>query len=1257
MTSKKTTSEILSFKRLKTIYKPKIIDSPDNVIYNALFKLEKLLDNAIFPMYSFEPQNDIVYINEVTSIRNKNKEARKVEQEKKLPNQALIKNTCFQCFENINQCFAFMPNLFQKDTDFVRISNEMVDNFKSMLKPPETVSRVYVMPHLLAYAASFKKLERKKQVSYGIMMERLTSGPSIPIIDKPWNAYQISFYQALLLCKLTNTDIDRQIVVDYMMSWESNTPSVLDYRFFILSNNSFFHERMERYYDSFMSRRGPVAFFQDFIFINRPYYCREKSIGFLSARWLLPFNLSSVFSASEIGIFSTINQKNIVEEDTIVHKLNYDLQNHALYVVKRSTMYDVVINARDDAPVIEQFDLPKMNIEVDESAVDDISFTPAIDFDQKTIVFNIKDYEGMIDKNNGLGVSQQVIRDQQTIREHIRHTKALSEVFKSEYTKQDIFKGRYYSRNLLPQDFNMVRDYNRRLMINEIFHQWSRDLLVIDIMKDYIMRIEQNTSAKEPISFVHEVFIKPAMLNEFDRIMLNNDYVFFETIQPSYSQLLRTFANAPLTTDDIMIRYFLFLNSIYDICLTTMRIDVSYLQINTDMDVIVKHIRKFTSSLIVNWVSIWLIMQNIPYDEGYDMINSQHVFNKKMLPLMYVNECIPIQRKYYNRTNCFSSKLAKNDEYMWSNTRDYISGNYHALSDFLNRQIDLAKLSFFKSSYAIYTEKVNQIGVIDPKRYFLYKNRLLNEKMVSNLISITMRNVDNHIESKKNLRDLCHLFSPVKEKDGISKVQNMIDFYMACIDQMNCYMQYMMLKGNEFIKQFTPQSQKNTRAGAVYINSYVNTDGDPIDEPRRVQFENILNKPRRTRESVPTWLFEFNPNLQKLEIELSYIKTMLSNYQRPDINQLAFFIDVVLIEYPSNDNDRIIDILPLISEITDALHDMIRNHHIVDIVYATQKTDIMNTALEEFVDIYVIDTARAENNLFRRYIKAREHFDPMTLNTIKSRQEKLERWIFIEKYVSHHYKVVDEFYKIMDTVQLNTVGIDSENVITRFMHSLYESNNFINRDLPIAMNKHHEMIERNIALAAIDRNRLRDYIEEKKTIVELSNFSYLFKSRSSGVRYSHNITSLPVIHARWEITIRNVSLQQSINHYDQLLIRVDPDISAIDTQGMYKVHLPYLPDNMLKYVSDHETCFMYANLVLSLIKPPVDVDSIEEEQDLVTYPPLSLPGSSVTILGHNAIEADPDQVYQRINRFNNFMYINQPEELFFLHINLVQELI
>lgn len=1262
MSSKKAVNEVLSFKRLKSKFKPKIIDAPAEEfgIYNALSKLERLLDDAIFPIYSFEPQLDITNITKVTQVKNKNKEARKVEQKENMKTNVLIKQTCFQCFENVNQCFAYLPNLFQKDTDFLKIDNDLIDSLKIMIRPPETVSRVYNMPHFLAYAMHFRKLERKKQVSYGIMMERLTSGPSIPIIDKPWNAYQQSFLHAMMLCKLTNVDVDRQFIVEYMMSWESNTPSVLDYRFFLLSIKKFFHHRMKQYYQSFRnSRRGPIVFYQDFLFQHRPYYCNERSIGFLSSRWILPFDISSVFSASEIGVFSTLNTNNITTEDTIVHKINYDIRDPSLFVIKKSSLYDVTSIREDEKPNIEMLNLSKMNTEVDESVVDEISFIPSLNFDQKTIVFNIKDYEPIEGSINALGISQQVLKDKKSISDRIFYLKKLSKTYRSNHVKQDIFKGRYYSYDLIPQDMSFSRDYDRRLMANEMFHQWSRDLFSIEIMKDYIVKIEEQTRSKTPIAIVHEIFIKPAMLNEFDRIMLNDQYVFSDVIQPAPSSLLRTLANMPITSDDVMIRYFLFLNNIYEICLTTMRVDTIYLQINTDILMVIKHIRKFPPSIIVNWVSIWLIMQNIPYNDGFDVQNSQYIFNKKMLPLLYQNECLPIRRKYYNKTTCFSSLLAKNDDYMWANTRDYVNGKYHNLVDYFNRQIDLAKLSFFKLSYSIVSDRDNQIGVIDPKRYFLYKNRLFmqdDHQLTQTLVNLTNRNIMNYVDSVDRLKELCHLLSPVK-KDNIINIQNMIDFYMACINQMNCYMQYMIMRGNEFIKRLAPLYEPKQKAGAVYISSNVDSEGNPISQPRLVQFENILDKPRRTKENIPSWLFEYNPHLQKLEQELIDVKKMLNHYQRPDVDQLGFFTDVILYYYPREDNDRIIDILPLIENIMDALNDMIRNNQNVDIHYATQKTVIMNDALEQIVDIYVLDSAQNTNNLFRRYIKAREHFDPATLNTVKSRQERLERWIFIEKYVSYQYKVVNEFYEIMDTVGLNSVGLDAANVVIRLMHTLYEANNFINRDLPIAMNTNHEVIKRDIALGAIKRNELRDYLNQKKTIIELSNFTYFFKSWTIGIRHTMQSASLPIVLVRWFITIKNINLDENINHDDVYVIRINPDLSNVEMQGMYKVHLPFLPDHIINYVSKHETCYLYANLILSLVKPPMELDYVEEEEDIVVYPPLSMPSSSITVLGKDVINADEDRVYHRINRFNNFMYLRQPDELFFLEANITQEFI
>ncbi len=1257
--------EILSFRRLKTKYKPEIISATkepttiEEVTYQSLVKIERILDNSFFPLFSFEPQKDVAEIIAVTSRRNKNKDAKRIEQMNDLNDKNLTKRTWFQCFESFNRCFAYVPNMYQKDTTFLKVDDTMMSSLRGMMQPPDNVSRVYTMPGFLACAANFKKLEHKKQITYGITLERLTSAPSIPMIDKPWIDYQSSFFQAMLLYQHVNSQIERQVLADYMMSWEGNTPSMVDYHLFIMSINPFFHVRMLKYYNDLSESFNNIAFFYDFIFIHRPFYCQERSTGFLSVRWLLPFDMSSVFGGSEIGNFSTIHQNNVTEQVTLVYKLNYDIKTPELFVVKRSSLYNVTSDFYNQQHPIENVVTKPMDTSADEDVVTEIPFSPAIDFDQKEIVFNIKTYDKLANMLNGITASTNALRDRRQVAAKLEQIRALSIAYKSKHVRQDIYKGRYFSTKLIPTDRTLAHDYNRRLLINEALHQWARDIFVIEMMKDSIKRIEDETSSLDSVSFVHEVFIKPAMLNEFDRIMLNDDYVFGEVIQSAPSQTRRTMVEVPITTDDVMYRYFLFINKMYALCLTNMVIDATYLQERTDIEMITKHIRTFPPSVLIKWMAIWLVAQNVPYDDGYNVKKSVHVFNRKVLPMMYQYRCLPIYKKHHNKPTCFSSNTVHDDEYLWSNTREYTSVEYHDLGQLIARQIELAKLLFFKTAYTLTSDNTTQAGRIDPKRYYTYSNRLFTEndsELIKSLLNINATILLTFVPDGASFADVCQDLSPIKGSD-IIPIQNMIDFHMACINQYNAYMQYMIMRGNEFVVTTPVKPQRRIRAGAVYFTTTTNPDGEETETTRMIEFVNVLERPGDVKNYAPGWLYEYNPKMKELQLSLNDVKRSLNAYQRPNINQLAFFANIVINDYRREDNDRLIDVFPLVAIIIESLNDMIKNNQIVDFEYADEKCEIMNETLHNFVDIYIIDTPQTASSLLRKYVKRIENFEAFNLRTLESRKIKLRRWLFVERYITQQYHVVNEFYDVMDAVEQNSVGMDTDNIIVRLTHSLFDINNFINRELPISMNLHHEIIERNIALAAISRFDLRDYINQRLTIIELNNFIYLFKARTTGVRYGNMLASLPTINVSWNILLRDIRTHREVGFISETSIKIYPETDAIQDAAIYRVSLPIFSDEAIKFAEEHYTCFLFGSLNLYLVKPTLALDSVEEETDIVVYPPLSMPESSVTVFGNDILSIDETKVYQRINRFNNFMYIHQPNELHFLRAQITQELI
>ena len=86
--SKATDINLIPFHKLKDLFGEKKPSDEEKTIenetYSALNKISKVIDNALFPMFSFEPQNDIRKISNVTSKKDKNKERKRENQQNSL---------------------------------------------------------------------------------------------------------------------------------------------------------------------------------------------------------------------------------------------------------------------------------------------------------------------------------------------------------------------------------------------------------------------------------------------------------------------------------------------------------------------------------------------------------------------------------------------------------------------------------------------------------------------------------------------------------------------------------------------------------------------------------------------------------------------------------------------------------------------------------------------------------------------------------------------------------------------------------------------------------------------------------------------------------------------------------------------------------------------------------------------------------------------------------------------------------------------
>lgn len=1294
MASKKTKKPVdinlIPFHKLKDIFvvKPEEKDkSPEETeAYDALNKISKVIDNALFPIFSFEPSNDIRKISNITSKRDKNKERKKEMQQRSLKTKILIKNTFYQAFESVSQCFAYREHSFGSVVYFIKFSNDTMKNMKTMEQPAEKSSHPFNMPAFLAAMMAFKKIERKTMVTHGIFMKRLTSNPGKPIIDRPIMHYKRNYYQTLILYKnINNKQINQKRMVDYMISWESNAPSIIDYRFFLLSNEPFFHDRLIQYYTGH-NFNSVSDFYYDFVFIHRPYYCGEKSMGFLSSRWILPIDMNMMFSASEIGNFSTIHQDNIVMEQSYVIKLNFNLKENNKYIAKVFELYDIINdqnNVKYNIELNDVADIHAVDSFYDKTITDDITFSPSMDFNHKEISINVKNFDVSQTSNsdqdirahNGLLIQKQLLLHQRS--EMIRKNKVLS----SNNNETDIFPNIKYSHDLQDKrNADIINNYDRRLMIQEMMHQWSRDMVAIDFVKQYLIKIDEELMplnhdiTHQQISLLHESVCKLALLNEFDLIHLNIDYVSTNKIDDMILPTKMSFNSLPLTVDDVMYQYFMFLTHLYNNLLMNKKIDDIFIKTETNYDMIIKILHTIPAGNVIKWVTIWLIIEEIPFYSGFDVSKADSIFNRRFLPILYNFECLPIKRSEMMKLNCFDKKIYSNDDYIWKHQKKI----YKNMGNFIHHQVDLGKLLITKL-FHVYNQKKSHLDYrryYDPKRYYIFENLAFfehNNALIKKLFSINTENINNHIAD--DFYDIIKKLSYIKENapsDVIFQIQNMIDFHMSCINQYNSFMSYLIIKGNNFIEKRQDMIERKKsplqkrKAGGAYNADLVHYEeiyGYAEVEPDVFYLDEIITMTPRDIENKPIWLYMYNRNLEKLEVVVKDVKQSLNQYRRPDVGQLEFLNDIITRVYLRQENNRIPErCIPVVDRIIQELNILIINDYNIDLEHLKVKIMELNEMIADFIDAYAIDYFGLDLSNDRLNYKNIEGLTPEKLWDVPKRKKIMMRFMFFKEYITQQYEIIRDLYDILDIVRFDMVGTDNLNTMQRLNHSLYSVNNFINQEMPVHISKKHEVITRNITLKGVDKDKIYESLMNRKTIVELNNFRYLFKTQSSGIRYAPTTeTSYPSIKIIWSIVIKNQIGDLSEIYDDEIITRINPLDNPDGTQNevranQYKVALPYLKPSLVQFILDNGNCVLYADLQIFLLKPQISQEELQEEYtpDLVVYPSLSLVGSKLTVLDDDVLNISRDNVYERINRFNNYLYLNQPDELLFFHANVMQ---
>lgn len=1291
-------------------------------IINSLKKITKILDNPLFPLFSFEPLNDVRKISNIVSKKDKNKERKKEMQKINLKTKLLMKNTFYQPFETVLQVFAYREHSFGNMLSYLKFSNDTLINIKSLEQPSGKNSEFnpFNMPIFLATLISFKKLDKKHIVSNGILLKRLTSNPGKPLIDKPLINYKKNYFQALILYKNVSLSgqINQRKLLDYMISWDSNAPTVIDYRFFLLSNDDFFKKRLMNYYNIMLDYNENM-FFNDFMYIHRSYYCNENSTGFLSCRWILPINLSMFCSGSEIANFSQIHNKSdnaIITHKIDLIKLNFNFKTNEKYVKKSKEFYGyyrfVPVNHNIK---LTQYDIDLENVDYtlhnlfnDQEILKEIIFIPTVDFDNKDLSVNVKNFDRSLNfatidnpannlKYNILMKNRQKIIDQRNkMLKELAQFNQMNDKNESERMNQlddqiNIWPSIKYSSNIKDsRNVKPMNNHDRRLIVGEILHQWSRDLIAMDIVKKYIIDSNNNDNVtNSKVNFIHEIVIKSVLLNEFDLVHLNSEYAFISKID-DYPMLPNRmqFNNLPITIDDVMYQFFLFLTACYNHVLANKRIDDIINHCNDFQCNIISILHYFPPLNVIKWLTLWLIIEDIPFYSGYDTTKADTIFNRRLLPILYQMECLPIQKSEITKLNCFDRNINNEENYIWSRSYNYNNTSFKRMSDLINHQINMGRLMTAKTMTNMMLSDANSDShkfKIDPKRYYVFYTK--DEQFSFNIN-------DNTELFDGSFQRLIESLSYVKNDNNIGsnmyQIQNMIDFYLSCINQYNSYIPYLIIKGNDFVKiqqnGKKPLSTSITKKKAggpynydiIHYNEIYDYDNQ-VESLDKFYLDEVVSMNPRQIKDKPAWLYTYNPNLHKLYITTKDIKSSLNRYVRPDVNQLDFVNDIIEKEYYTPEkNERIIDTcIPLINDIIDELDSLIKNDYEIDRSYLQQRIDsVLNDKIYSLIDEYAVDYLNLDISYQRNIWKQIESLDVDKLFDVNKRRNIMTRFLFIKEYMTREYEIVKDFFAIFDALKHEFSKYD-ENLSTleRLTYSLYTMNNFINNEMSLLSNK-KEIIHKNITLKTVKRKFLYESLTNPEKIVELNNFRYLCRSFETGERFSTVMeTAYPAVKVQWNLRLKNklgVYSEPYLYNYTIIMKPVGEDLTRnipklMDThieelENEYSVYAPILNTDLIEFILSNQKCVvLYAHLKLILLKPqfPSDHPTADEfiAKKITVYPPLSFPKSKISVFGQDVLEINPDNIYERIKRFNNYLFLNQPDEFVFFTANITRYIV
>lgn len=1262
----------------------------------SLKKIIKILDNPLFPLFSFEPCNDIIKIDTIVSKSKKDQEKKTSFQQTSLNIKNLINNTFFQPYESLWQCLSYKnDHNYNKNTKILRINNEIIKNLSSIQKPQISNQKkglintyIFNMSQFYSMIIAFKKIEKHSRVSHGIFAKKLTSNPGKPILEDKLSDYIKNYFQTLILIKQITNNIIKDKLIDYFISWDSNAPTIVDYRFFMLSSKDFFRTQILDYYKDNLNQN-----ISDFLFIHRPYYVQgipNNSIGVLSSRWLLPLDFSNFTMSADIIRFKDHSFQ--IKPQTI-QKDNYNYKDNNINPMVEKVFYsferissDLPENYQLDDIIYQQ----QQRQQIDLNYLSPIQFIPSDDFYNKNFNININE-DFNLEKRN---LNQEDLLKYQLLKnqKHKINNEKKILIDKLNFFNDDlnpkesdnIFPNFRFSHDIdADRDIFISDDYERRHMIQEILHQWSRDLISLDFMETQLKK--NNNRFSLDIQFKNDYLLSSALSSNFDEIQLNIDYCSINNINGDTLSSKLAYNRLPLTIDDIIYRFILVLSKTYKMILENRKKeDIIETILNYD-EGIVTLIHYFEPSNIINWLVLWLTIEDIPHYSGYNVAKADRIFNRRMLPLLYEIKLLPIKKAEISKQNCFDKTTFSNinNQYIWELLDFKNKLIPKRISEHIENQKNLCYAILDRDiSYLIIqlqSKKSQDLNSFDIRRYIT--NRILNEDEFDKYKSLHQYSISKTDSNDINLKDY---FKRIYDAQLIS------DFYLALINQYNSFVTNLIIEGNNFKQKNVkkhPVHQKEKmlkqKSGAFYHSDLINYQSiyNPEDDTTESAIQQlyleevILQGPGITFNPPLYWLMIHNKYLPKIKDVLLTIKKRIDNFQLPLINDLHYltFIENNTSYLNQSYNERIIPAIEVINQIMEKIHYLIANDYFIDEVFLNNEIDVLNDLFDTFLDIYFEPNLNSND---KNKILFVEELDFIKLRTVQDRKKILERFIFIDEYIKQEYEIISSLSKTVDALNTQFANYDFTQQIFRYNHDMENINNVIDNVNSVSF-KSSEVISLNLSIKPIKKKHLFNQLNDKVIIVNIKNFF----NYASHIDTTHplpmsfvNVFPMPVVKATWDFYIINHLGEKSVSESQEIYIDSMSILNEImhptQIKDKFKIYIPNINMDQIDFILSNKGCVMYGFLKLYWIKPYPFIKQIEypsmgnfqtnqELEDFlnsetVVYHPLAYPNSKIKVLGQDILLNNDNNLFARLNRFKSNLYRNQPDEYLFLKADLIR---